>query len=385
MSWKYPLSDIDITESDLEALMEVARSKWFSLGPKTSELESSFAQYCGVKHALGVSSGTAALHLALMAMGVEPGDEVIVPSLTFAATSNVVLYCGATPVFVDILGPEDLNMDPNEVARHITPKTKGVILVHYGGYPVDMDGLESVLDREKHFIVEDAAHAPGATANGKKAGKRAGSLGDIGCFSLFANKNIAVGEGGLLTTDDPDIAETVRLLRCHGMSSQTWDRHSGRGFTYDIVNLGHNYRINEMESVLALGQLDRLDANNAKRKELTLRYWSNLEGLANIDILSLPFRDRPDGGSFHILPILLKDPEVRVPLLEHLKERGIQTSIHYRPVHLMSYYRESHGHQVGELPKTEDVAGREVTLPLHSLMSEADVDQICTAVKDFFA
>ncbi len=373
MEWKICLSDIDLGEEEVARVSEVLRSKWLSMGRVVAEFEERFADFLGVRHALAVVNGTAALHLASLAVGLGPGDECIVPALTFVATANAVLYTGARPVFAEIGGPHDLNVSVADVAARITPRTRAISVVHYGGYTVDMPGLVTLAGRHGLAVIEDAAHAPGAELDGRKLG----TWGTVGCFSFFANKNLVTGEGGMVVTDDDAIADRLRRLRSHGMTTLTWDRHRGHAFSYDVTDLGYNYRASEVVAALGLAQLERLAANNRRRAALVAAYRRQL---SDVEGLVVPFADHPGRSSYHLMPIVLPPAADRRAFMTALRERGIQTSIHYPPIHLFSYYRRRFGYAEGDLPRTEDVARREVTLPLHPLMDDGDVSAVCRAV-----
>jgi len=375
MKWKIPLSDIDLDEEEIEEVTNVLKSKWLSMGPITQKFEEEFANYLDVKHAFGVSSGTTSLHIAHKVLGIKQGDEVIAPSLTFVATTNAVLYTGAKPVFADITSLNNLNISPYDILEKIADTTKAITIVHYGGYPCDMDTIIEIAEDRNLKIIEDAAHAPGAEYKGKKCG----TIGDIGCFSFFANKNLVAGEGGMIVTNDDVLADMIRITRSHGMSTLTWDRYKGHAHSYDVVDLGFNYRINEMASALGLIQLKKLDENNEKRKKIVEEYRKQLKGISEI---SIPFENYKERSSYHIFPILLVEGVSRDEFIERLKEKGIQTSIHYPPIHLFTYYKEKFGYKKGLLPKTEYVGDHLVTLPLHPCMYEKEVDCITKAVKD---
>lgn len=377
---RFLLSDIDMGEEEARAVSDVVRSKWLSIGPRTAEFETAFAEMVGARHAVAVSSCTAGLHLALKGCGIGPGDEVLVPSYTFVASANAILYQGATPVFVDIAGPDDLNLDVTDLEARITPRTAAIIVVHLAGYAADMDRIMALAERHGLAVIEDACHAIGATYEGgadpELTGRKLGTIGSAGCFSFFANKNLVTGEGGMIVTDDDRIAEDARRSRAHGMTKTSWDRAAGRASDYDVVDLGYNYRGTEITAALGLVQLGKLHGANARRKALTRRY---RERLADCPSMTLPFADRIDDAGHHIMPIVLKDARSRTAFREALKARAIQTSVHYPPVHLFTHYRER-CKEPGPLPQTLDVAAREVTLPLHPLLSEADVDIICDEV-----
>ncbi len=258
-AWKVPLADLNYDEAEEKAVLDVLRSRWLTMGSVTQAFENEFAALLKTRHALAVSNATVALHLACLAVGVGPGDEVIVPSLSFVATANAVLYAGAEVRFADILGPHDLTIDPASVASQITPRTKAIIVMHYGGYPCQMPAILEIARAHGLAVIEDAAHSPGAWLDRRHLG----TLGDIGCFSFFSNKNLSTGEGGMLVTDRPELADKLRLMRSHGMTSLTWDRHQGHAYSYDVVELGYNYRIDEIHSALGREQLRKLEAGNA--------------------------------------------------------------------------------------------------------------------------
>jgi len=372
MKWVVPLAGVELTESAIEAVERVMRSGWLSMGPVTEEFEQAFARFLEVPHALAVASCTAALHLACAALELGPGDEVLVPSLTFVATANAIAYTGATPVFVDIESDSDLTLSPEDCSRKITERTKAIMVMHYGGYACDMDKLLTLARHSNLRLIEDAAHAPGATYRSQLCG----TMGDLGCFSFFSNKNLATGEGGMVVTGRADIAEKIKLLRSHGMTTLTWDRHRGHASTYDVVELGYNYRIDEIRSALGLVQLGKLPQGNARRRDLTGRYWRRLAGAAFRGI-ELPFVGARGESSNHILPVLLPEDASRQAFMDAMREAGIQTSIHYPPVHQFSYYR---GRYPGlSLPVTERLGAREVTLPLYPTMSDEQVDMVLTA------
>jgi dTDP-4-amino-4,6-dideoxygalactose transaminase len=375
MKWRYPLSDIDLGKEEEQAVLKVLRSSWLSSGPVTERFEKAFSEYFGGGHGIAVSNGTAALHLALAAVGIKEGDEVILPSLTFVATANSVLYVGAKPVFSDIVGADDLNISPQEIQRKITRKTKAILVMHYGGYPCDMEAILRIAKRYRLYVVEDAAHAPGAEYQGKKCG----ALGDIGCFSFFSNKNLVTGEGGMVVTRDKELAERVRGMRSHGMGALSWDKYRGHLSSYDIKGLGYNYRTTEIQSSLGLVQLKKLDRNNKKRKKLIEIYRDELQRVKEI---SAPFSYFKGTPSYHLFPVVVSPSVDRDRVMERLKHFGIQSSIHYPPVHLFSLYRKQFGYKKGDLPKTEEVSQREMTLPLHPLLDTGDVKWIVKKVRE---
>ncbi|MBT5875206.1 MAG: DegT/DnrJ/EryC1/StrS aminotransferase family protein [Candidatus Latescibacteria bacterium] len=377
-TWALRLSELEIGDEEIQSVVDVLESDWLTMGPRTEAFEVAFAQFLNVKHAIAVTNATAALHLAHHVHDIGPGDEVICPSLTFIATANSILYTGATPVFAEITSEKDFNLDPNDVERRITSRTKGIVVLHYAGYCAAMDRIKEIADRHGLYLIEDAAHAPGSELGGRKLG----TIGDVGCFSFFSNKNMSTGEGGLVVTNSDQLADRIRRARSHSMTSFTWDRVRGHAHSYDVVDLGFNYRIDEIRSAIGFTQLGRLSKNNDRRKALMEKY---LTELRQIDKIAVPF-DPADGiSACHICPLLLAQEIDRAAFMNGMKERGIQTSIHYPPVHLFSYYRDRFGFQEGMLPLTEMVTRREVTLPLYPGMHDEDVIRVVGALVDTLA
>ncbi len=375
MNWRVPLSDLDFGVEEKTAVQQVLDSGWLTMGEITQKFEQEFASFIGVRHALAVTNGTASLHIACRALGLGPGDEVIVPSLTFVATANAILYVGAKPVFADITSENNLNISPESIEEKITDRTRAIMVMHYGGYPCDMPAICNIAQRHNLVIIEDAAHAPGAAIDGRKMG----AWGAVGSFSFFPNKNMTTAEGGMLTTDDDNLVEQMRVMRSHGMTTLTWDRHQGHAWSYDVVELGYNYRTDEIRSAIGREQLKKLPQNNTRREALTHLYRQRLKEQAPEIIL--PFEDFPWQSSYHILPVLLPAGADRRKFAEAMKEQGIQTSLHYPPIHLFQYYR-SHGLAPQQpLPLTEEVASREVTLPLYGTLDAEAVEIVVTAAQ----
>jgi dTDP-4-amino-4,6-dideoxygalactose transaminase len=366
--WRVPLSDVTVDDELVEAVLAVVRSGWWSMGPRVEEFEREFAAFCRADHAIAVANGTAALHLALLAVGCGPGDEVVVPSLNFVAAANTIKHTGAEPVFCDIVGPDELNLDPADVEAAVSERTKAVIVLHYGGYPCDMDAIDELAARHGLAVVEDAAHAPGASLGGRMCG----TLGDVGCFSFFANKNLPVGEGGMLVTNDDELAATLRLLRSHGMTTLTWDRHRGHASSYDVVLPGFNYRLDEVRAAVGSVQLRRLPEENAGRARIAARYREALDGQQG---LTMPFGGdgRERVPSHHLAVVLLPEGADRAAVRTALDERGIQTSVHYPPIHTFTAYRSEAGRP---LPRTDAVAERLLTLPLYGRMTDEQADAV---------
>ena len=371
MTWRVPLADVVIADEDLEAVLDTYRSGWLSMGPRTEELEAAFARYTGARHALAVANGTAALHLVALAAGLGPGDEVIVPSLTFVATVNAIAYTGAAPVFADVTSLTEPWLSAAAVERAITPRTRAVMTMTYGGHAGDLAALRALCDERGLVLLEDAAHAAGSRLDGRHLG----TFGAAGAFSLFSNKNLAVGEGGLATTDDDDLAARMRLLRSHGMTTLTWDRHRGHSSTYDVVALGFNYRIDEPRAALAVPRLARLDDDNAARGRLDARYREAFDALGVTCALPAAEGLR---SSHHLFCVVLGEDADRDAFRETLAQRGVQTSLHYPPVHRFSIYAEAAAGAL--LPVTDAYAARAVTLPLFGHMTDAQQDLVIESV-----
>ena len=374
MKWKISLSELNFDRREQKAVGQVIKRKWLTMGETVERLEADFAAFTGAKHAVALSSGTAALHLAVIAAGIGSGDEVIVPSLSFVASSNAILYAGARPVFVDISALDDFNLSCQKVEESITARTKAVIVVHYGGYLADMKRIAKIAKNHRLIVIEDSAHAIGASLSSRMAG----TLGDLGCFSFFSNKNMATGEGGMVVTDSGRLAKKLRLLRSHGMTSVTLDRFKGHSHSYDVVDLGYNYRMTEISAALGILQLKKLPGANRRRKMLTGLYLRHLKGT---DGLSIPFQDYPRDSSHHLLPVLLDRKISRKRFMELLRAEGIQSSIHYPPIHRFSYYRRSLREKRARLPLTEHVGAHQVTLPLYPLLKRHEVAFVCEKTK----
>lgn len=363
-----PLFDLRLQPQDLEAVAETLRSGWLTLGPKTEAFEEAFAAHLGARHAVAVSSCTAALHLAYLAAGVGPGDEVIVPSYTFVATANAAIYCGARPVFADIISREQPQLDPDDVARRITAQTKAVCAVHFAGYPAPVDRLRDMCDANGLTLLEDVAHAPSAALHGRKLG----TWGLAGAFSFFSNKVLSVGEGGLLCTSSDQVAASARSLRSHAMTSGTWSRHNGLTDTYDVVDLGFNYRTGESRSALLLSRLERLEAEIEARRALTRRY---RELLHDLDGVVVPFTDADvDCSSCYVMPIMLQHRGSQARVSAFMREQGVQTSIFYPSIHRFTAYRKRYPGIT--LPLTELASETELTLPLYPHLTHADQDRV---------
>jgi dTDP-4-amino-4,6-dideoxygalactose transaminase len=373
VAYSIPLFDSNYDHEEEEAVLATLRSGWLSTGPRTLEFERLFAESLGVRNAVAVANCTCALHLALRIVGIQEGDEVIVPSLTFVATVNAARYVRATPVFCDIRGSDDLNIDPEQIESLITEKTRAIVVMHYAGFPCDMD---RILDLARHHglrVVEDACHGPLSEYRGRKLG----TLGDVGCFSFFSNKNISTGEGGMLVTGDADFAARARLLRSHGMTTLSYQRASGHSTRYDVVESGYNYRMDDIHAALGIVQLGKLRDDIRRRAIVRDRY---LESLADARGVVVPFGRREGVVSNYIFPVVLEgaDAARRDAVRDAMHERGIQTSIHYPAVHrfpIFEQYRRP-------LPKTERVSDTLITLPMHGRLSADDVSRVATTLRE---
>jgi dTDP-4-amino-4,6-dideoxygalactose transaminase len=373
-SWRVPLTDIAMPEQDVQAVLDCLESGWLTMGPRTKAFEEALAEHVRTPHAVTVSSGTAALHLACLAVGLGPGDEVIVPAFTFIASANAVRYVGATPVLCDVRGADDFNIDIEDVAARITPRTRAVIAVHFCGYPADVLELRRLCDEHGLTLIEDCAQAISAQVD--ETGRQVGTVGQLGAFSFFSKKQLCVGEGGMVTTADDELAASVRLLRSHAMTSGTWERHSGRTDTYDVVGVGFNYRIDEPRAALGLSRLQRLEHDIAKRRALVRSY---RERLAEIPGVELPWDETAVERSSHFaFPVLLADRDARDRFRDRLKADGVQTTW-YPALHSFTECR--HLAPSGGLPGAEEAAARHCALPLSSTMDEAAVELVTEAVR----
>ncbi|CAN5178534.1 DegT/DnrJ/EryC1/StrS family aminotransferase [soil metagenome] len=370
--WRVPLSDVSVSEEMISAAESVLRSGWWSMGPRVAEFESAFADYVGARHALAVANGTAALHLALLAVGCGPGDEVVVPSLNFVAAANTIVRTGATPVFCDIRGELDLNLDPSDLEAALGPATKAVVVLHYGGFACELESVLDLAEQRGIAVIEDAAHAPGS----RWRGRACGTIGAIGCFSFFANKNLAVGEGGMLVTDSDGLAEKLRLLRSHGMTTLTWDRHRGHASEYDVLLHGFNYRLDEVRAAMGLVSLGGLDEANAGRRRVAERYRNSLHGERGLEMAFAERLGEPS-SSHHLAVALLPESVSRDSVRATLADRGVQTSVHYPPIHGFTAYR---GLGPRPLTQTDDVAPRLLSLPLFGHMTDDQVQLVIESI-----
>ena len=369
-------------EEEVEAVSEVIRSAWIGQGPRCAEFEQRFAELTGAPHAVSVASCTAGLHLALTALGLGPGDEVVTTSLTFVATLNAILHTGASVVLADV-DPETLNLDPARAAEKLTPRTKAILPVHFGGLPADLDAFRALAAERGIAIVEDAAHAVGATYGGKPVG-----ASGIAVFSFYANKNITTAEGGMITVEDADLAERLEVLRLHGLSRDAWKRFSSKKVVYsDAIDLGFKYNLTDLQAALGLVQLRRLDEFMDVRRRVCAVYDEELADVPGLRTPPRPWND--DVRHAHHLYIVEVDPEAygcdRDDLLEALRAENIGAGIHYRAAHLHPYYRRTLALPDGALPETERLSERVLSLPLSASMSEDDAARVALAVRRLHA
>jgi dTDP-4-amino-4,6-dideoxygalactose transaminase len=372
--WRVPLTDVVVTEDDVQAVLDCLESGWLTMGPRTLAFEQALAEYVGAPNAVTVSSGTAALHLAHLAAGIGPGDEVIVPAFTFVASATAARYVGAEPVLCDVISPHDFNIDPEDAAARITPRTRAIVAVHFCGYPAALRPLRELCDAHGLVLIEDCAQAIGALAGDN--GRQVGTVGELGAFSFFSKKQLCVGEGGMVSTADGERAERVRLLRSHALTSSTWDRHRGHDPAYDVVDVGFNYRLDEPRAALGLSRIGRLEQAIGARRALVRAYRERLRGLPGLE---LAFDEQAVSRSSHFaFPVLLRDRASRDRFREELKARGIQTTW-YPALHTFSEYRGIA--PSGGLPRALEVAERHCALPLSPTMDEAALEAVVEAVR----
>lgn len=376
MIYSIPLFNLNFDEQEAQAAYDTIQSGWISTGPKNEQLEQMFVDMWKVGYAVSMTNCTAALHVCCKVCGLGPGDEVLVPSLTFAASVNCIRYVGATPVFCDIVGPEHINIDPKEIEKKITPKTKAVVVVHMAGFPAHMDEIMAIARKHNLKVIEDACHGPLSEFKGKKLG----TLGDCAAFSFFSNKNISTGEGGMFVTNNEDMAKKARLFRSHGMTTMSYQRASGHATTYDILELGYNYRMDDIRAAIAVEQLKKLPADLETRAKVRQRYVENLSGVKGVVV---PFVDNKEYVSNYIMPVILTegDASCRDAVREKIHAAGIQTSVHYPAVHRFSIYKSFSV----TLPNTDFVTEHEITLPMYAALTEGQIDFICETVRNSIA
>jgi len=372
-------------KEELDALAEIFETGWIGLGPKTAEFEQKFSEYVGAEHAIATNSATAALHLACMLLELVPGDEVLIPTMTFVSTAHAAVYCGAKPVFVDV-DPETLCIDLEDMVRKITPRTRAVIPVHYGGHPCQMDEIWEIAERKNFAVIEDAAHACGSQYKGRNIGGLEKSA--VTCFSFHAVKNLATGDGGMITTNHSEYVNKLKRLRWVGIDKSTWERteevlanmdlsirsYANYGWYYEVQDLGYKYHMNDISAVIGLVQLQKLEAANKRRKQIVQKYQSELSKLA---WLQCPVEKEYSNSCHH--NYVIKTP-FRDRLNLWMKEKGIATGVHYLPAHLQPYYQRLYNYH---LPNAEKVWKQLLTLPLYPDLADEEVDYVINTILDF--
>jgi len=375
-----PLCRPWVGEEEIEAVSEVIASGWISTGARVAAFERQFAEYIGVKHALAVSSCTAALHLALLASGVEAGDEVITTPYTFTATAEAIGYIGAKPAFVDI-DSTTLNIDVNQIAEKISPRTKAIIPVHIAGLPCDMRSLIDICERHNLALIDDAAHAVGGEYNGH----RIGAVGDLTAFSFYANKNLSTGEGGMITTNHDKFADKLKPMRLHGINKDAWARQHNRSlWSYEVVSEGYKYNMTDIQAAMGLCQLAKLEKQRELRARYAQIYASRLADLPEVvtpaQALSVPTRH-----AWHLYIIQLQTDKLRIrrdQFINAMREANIECGVHYIPLHLFSFYQRKYGYKPGDFPNAEAAFERVVSLPLHPRLTEADIHTVADTIHD---
>lgn len=373
-----PFHAAAVGEEEVSAVADAMRSGWLTMGPRTMEFENNFAEYVGAKHAVAVSSCTAALHLAYDAIGLKAEDEMLVPSITFAATAEAVIYFGARPVIVDV-DPLTLNISVQDLVRKITPRTKAIVPVHYAGQPCDMEEIRELAARHNLRVIEDAAHAVPASYRGT----RVGAISEITCFSFYATKTLATGEGGMVTTDDEEIANRVRLMRSHGIGRDAWKRYSAAGsWYYEIVDAGYKYNMTDLQAAMGLVQLGKCDAMRRQRAAISSRYDKAFGVMPFFEVPTLK-NDRE--SAFHLYPLRLNLETLtidRAKFIEELKDRGIGTSVHFIPLHMHPYYCRNYGYAPHDLPISAHEYERYFSLPFFPTMTEEQISHVIENVID---
>jgi perosamine synthetase len=374
-----PYGRQSVSDDEIQAVVEVLRSDWLTTGPKVTDFEEAFAARVGAAHAVSFSSGTAALHAAAYAAGLREGDEAITTPMTFAATANCVLYQGATPVFADV-SADTLNLDPSQVVSKISSRTRAILAVDYAGHPAELAPICDLSSEHGLIVIEDACHALGA----EYRDRRVGGIADITVFSFHPVKHITTGEGGMVTTNNPEFAETMRRFRNHGISSDARQRQKSGQWHYDMVLLGYNYRLPDIACALGIEQLKRLHSNLSRRRVMAARYTAAFAEVPGV----IPPAVRGDvNPAWHLYPIRVDFEKVsadRAQIFRALRAENIGVNVHYIPVHLHSYYRERFGYKGGEFPIAENAHAQLISLPMFHGMSDQDVDDVIAAVSKVF-
>jgi len=376
MSIDLPFHRPWLEEDEIEEVVATLRSGWLTTGARTHRFEDDFKAYIGCKHALGLNSCTAGLHLSLVALGFEPGSEVITTPMTFPATANVVVHERLKPVFADI-EPGTLNIDAAKIEEKISPRTRAITVVHFAGHPCDMDPIQALAEKYGLVVMEDAAHATETRYKGRKIG----NLGNLTSFSFYANKNITTGEGGMLTTNDDELADKIRLLRLHGLSRDAWKRFGQSGFSQWELHLpGYKYNLTDVAAALGIHQLKKVERFHALRKQHVEQYNAGFSAFPEIEALQV--KDYAT-SAYHLYIVALRIDRLKVPrdeILNAIQAQGIGVAVHYTPLHLQPYYRDTFGLTPEDLPVATSYSGRLLSLPLFPMMTEGDVDRVVKTV-----
>jgi dTDP-4-amino-4,6-dideoxygalactose transaminase len=366
-----------IGQEEIDEVVDTIRSGWLGTGPKTMRFEREFAEYLDVKHCMAVSSCTAALHLAMLAAGIGPGDEVIVPAMTFCSTANAVIHVGARPVFVDIELP-GMTMDPDDVSRKITPRTRAILPVHFHGRPAAMDALQAIAVKHSLLVIDDAAHAIETRYHGKKMGH----LADATCFSFYITKNMTTIEGGMVATGHDDWAERIKVLALHGMSRDAWTRFSDKGYRhYEVVEAGFKYNMTDIQASFGLHQLRKIEKNLVRREEIWRIYTAAFANLP-LELPPEPALDTRHSRHLYAVRTTKETPLDRDSLMQELYKRNIGAGVHYTALHLQSYYRKAFGYKEGDFPNAEEVGSSTLSLPLSAKLTDNDVEDVIEAVRE---
>ena len=364
-----------LDEDDISSVIEVLRSDWLTTGPKVEEFEKAFAEHVGAREAVAVSNGTAALHSAMFALGIGPGDEVIIPTMTFAASANCVLYQRGSPVFADV-DPDTLLLDPEQIRSKITPKTKAIVSVDFAGQPCDYDAIYTIAEEHGLALVSDACHALG----GDYKGRNVGTLADMSIFSLHPVKHITSGEGGVVTTDDANLAQRIRKFRNHGISTDHRERERQGSWFYEMEELGYNYRLTDIQCALAMSQLGKLTGWVERRREIAGLYDAAFAEISAIN----PLKVRPDvSHAYHLYIVRLDLKQLRADratIFSDMRAEGIGVNVHYIPVHLHPYYRKNQGTEVGQCPAAEAAYEEMISIPIFPKMEQTDIERVIEVV-----
>lgn len=367
-----------ITEDEVNEVMDSLRSGWLTMGPKTIEFENRFKGYIGSGNAISTNSCTASLHLALRAINLTEGDEVIIPDVTFTATAEVITYFNARPIIVDVDG-DTLNIDVTRIETRITKKTRAIMPVHFGGQPCDLEEIRDIANKYNLFIIEDAAHALPALYKGKKIG----TIGDITCFSFYATKTLSAGEGGMITTENDEWADMMRILRLHGISRDAWKRYTEEGsWYYEVLEAGYKYNMTDLHAAVGIAQLKKIEEMWHRRREIARKY---TEAFNMVEEIESPHLKKDRESAWHLYVIKLNTEMLRISrnqFIEELKKKGIGTSVHFIPLHKHPYYRNTFGYNSEDFQVSERLYERIVSLPIYPSMTDEDTDRVITSVLD---